>query len=399
MNKTCLTISYFLTFFIISVSASLGDDVCVYSETSLQDALDDAAVSGEHDVIRIVQGNYYENFYYTSNQGKDITLLGGYTSGCSERLVDPRNTVLDGGETDRVLYLYNSDGGSIQIEGFTIQNGHSSSSGAGLYAASYSDSGPSGIVTLANNIIKDNTGSDSGGGAYARSQSTASAAGNIFLSNNILIGNTSGSYGGGGLAYSRSISSTAGNVTLMNNIITGNTTTADAGGGVYASSNSDSVEISGGTVSLINNTITGNTSASGGGGFFTWRDANTTNCYNNIIWGNTAGSGGDDIYLGSSGTAYGYNNAYSIILGGWTNANGNNIHVNPLLTGNSHLKPGSPCIDAGNNFPPGSFPAKDIDGDDRKIDGDHNGTAIVDIGADEYSPKGLISHLLMLLLN
>lgn len=52
----------------------------------------------------------------------------------------------------------------------------------------------------------------------------------------------------------------------------------------------------------------------------------------------------------------------------------------------AHLQPGSNAIDAGSNAVLLSYPAlfNDIDGDLRPIDGDNDGTRVVDIGVDEY---------------
>jgi len=47
-----------------------------------------------------------------------------------------------------------------------------------------------------------------------------------------------------------------------------------------------------------------------------------------------------------------------------------------------HLRPDSPCIDAGTNEAP-SLPATDFEGDSRIIDGDDDGTATADMGVDE----------------
>lgn len=51
--------------------------------------------------------------------------------------------------------------------------------------------------------------------------------------------------------------------------------------------------------------------------------------------------------------------------------------------GDYHLTAGSPLIDAGN---PAPVADEDIDGDDRVLDGDRDGTAVRDIGADEFVP-------------
>jgi eukaryotic-like serine/threonine-protein kinase len=69
----------------------------------------------------------------------------------------------------------------------------------------------------------------------------------------------------------------------------------------------------------------------------------------------------------------------------WLTANGDPCFVN--ADGNDfHLRPGSPCIDAGDpNF--NDFNETDIDGEPRITDGDHNCVWRVDIGADELSTQ------------
>ena len=54
--------------------------------------------------------------------------------------------------------------------------------------------------------------------------------------------------------------------------------------------------------------------------------------------------------------------------------------------GNFHLRAGSPAIDRGTNS---GAPDHDFDSDVRPIDGDLNGSWIVDIGADEFDSSGL----------
>ena len=56
-----------------------------------------------------------------------------------------------------------------------------------------------------------------------------------------------------------------------------------------------------------------------------------------------------------------------------------------MLSDDYHLQAGSVCIDNGDVDFTG-VGIKDIDGDKRVLDGDGDGTARVDMGADEYNP-------------
>ncbi len=73
----------------------------------------------------------------------------------------------------------------------------------------------------------------------------------------------------------------------------------------------------------------------------------------------------------------------SVIQGGWTGDG--NLDVDPRFVnsqlGDYHLRLDSPCVDAGSSF--GPFP--DFDGDNGPLDGDGDGIAQPDIGADELS--------------
>ncbi|MBW2103439.1 MAG: hypothetical protein JRH05_12355, partial [Deltaproteobacteria bacterium] len=69
-----------------------SQEFCVSTPVKLQAALDAAAVNNEADTIDIVQGTYTGNFTYHSNQGHGITLRGGYTQGCTTRVVSAADT-------------------------------------------------------------------------------------------------------------------------------------------------------------------------------------------------------------------------------------------------------------------------------------------------------------------
>jgi parallel beta-helix repeat protein len=119
-----------------------------------------------------------------------------------------------------------------------------------------------------------------------------------------------------------------------------------------------------GTRTIKNNTIVGNTSVG------IWGHSSLT-IINNILWGN-----GDDLYNCSA--------TYSCIED--NDSGTGNIHTDPnFVDADYHIASDSPCIDVGNNSAVTSGD-KDIDGDDRIIDGGGDPNAIVDMGADEYKP-------------
>ena len=87
----------------------------------------------------------------------------------------------------------------------------------------------------------------------------------------------------------------------------------------------------------------------------------------------------DDVYNNGSGARYGG------LCTDQTGQNGN-ISADPFLFNSApdfRLRPGSAAIDAADQ--PG--PVDDFDGDARPIDGDGDGEAINDMGADEYVPR------------
>jgi hypothetical protein len=391
MRRNFVSIVIIMAFLILHSRGAWGEVVHnVTNATELQNALTAAQTNGDDDVIRVSQGTYYGNFTYSSTEGHGVTLLGGFSHTFYKRILDPSNTVLDGGDADAVLFLNLwSNGGDIYVEGFKIQNGSRNLSGGGIYALSSLDYGSSGNISINRNIITDNITNGSGGGVYAQSYSGFGIAGKVTISNNIITSNEA-PIAGGALGSAISPSGTAGTVNFVNNIIVGNTATGMHGGGLKAEIHSPSGTP--GKVVITNNSITGNSAVDYGGGLHHYTYTGSfLDVYNNIIWGNTAIMGAD-IYIAGTGNKSGYNNDFSNMIGSWTSS-GNNIDANPLFKGggNYHLWSTSPCVDTGTNTAP-EILDKDFEGDFRVIDANNDGIATVDIGADEYAPLLPIFH-------
>ena len=191
---------------------------------------------------------------------------------------------------------------------------------------------------------------------------------------------------------------------IENCTITGNTTSSEAGG-IYCGSadavikncliaNNVADSIGGGidlwySSPIIQNcTVANNTAQSSGGGITCYYSS--PQITNTIFWGNTAASC-PQIDSDYSSSVISYCDIEDSFDGGnWDTSlginGGGNIDQDPQFTAEGyHLDPNSPCIDVGNNSAVDSGD-KDIDGEDRIIDGGGDSNAIVDMGADEYNP-------------
>ncbi len=151
-------------------------------------------------------------------------------------------------------------------------------------------------------------------------------------------------------------------------------------------------------VDLTNVTITRNSGRReyggiwvGGGGLATV----TLNLTNTIVWGNAVRQGpGEGVDLAESeelSTGVLTVNAHHSdmndvrILTGTLADLGGNVNVDPMFAdgGDFHLSSASGLIDAGTDA---GLPSTDVDGDPRAVDGDGDGQARADIGADEFVP-------------
>ncbi len=394
----CLMAWIFLLF---NANQSMADTYCVSNEANLIAALNEAKDNGSDDVIQIQQGTYNGNFIYNSTESFGVTIKGGYTVGCSSRVVNATNTVLDAQNKGGVISLSASGvSAHFMVDGMTLQkSGDSLDGGQGLLIITL------GTVTVSNNIITKNSNSMNPSGVRIYGSSAITIANNI-------IDHNGGEMGGGGVDIARSdivnlVSNTiAGNgttsngggiritdaesVTLTNNIISNNF--SEGGGGVY-------IHIGNGTLDLTNNTICYNEAHVGKeGGVYLVLDSDSAiaNIYNNIIWNNFNQYffASQDLYINNDGNNNSlpsivnlYNNDFDqstigtyikipFVIDASNMNNENPFFVGPH-NGDFHLSENSPCIDAATSE---NAPETDIDGDFRpQLSG-------YDMGADEYVP-------------
>src|SRR5581483_4812509 len=148
---------------------------------------------------------------------------------------------------------------------------------------------------------------------------------------------------------------------------------------------------------ILNNTIAGNKQtnpSSSTGAIVLWGFDAQVLLANNVISTLSGLTGVDcDTTYGNVPTTFDHNDVYSPQGTAFTSTCGNpvgtkgNISVDPAFfdpaNGNYHIGASSPLIDAGDNNA-ASLPATAHEGYTRKVDGNQDGSAIVDIGAYEY---------------
>jgi hypothetical protein len=325
--------------------------------TTIQAAVD-AAQPG--DVIKVAAATYTEaklisgtqyNLYLT----KSVTILGGYTCAdfVNQNAALNVTTIRPFTAQQSVISIFGVNGMTAQvaptINGFTITGGGGGNHGGGI---SMHDSD----ATISNNIITGNTGYLLGGGIWVQ-------RGSPRIQYNRIQNNTADAQGafaqGGGIKVETATPALLSNI-IANNTFTGGGTTN--GGGV-------DIDPFGGSVLLANNTVVGN--AVNG----VHADSDIT-LVNNIITSHPIG-------VSASATV---STSYNIYFGNTANTqgflpSGTDLTVNPQLTANYHLSPGSPAIDAGTHT---NAPSRDIDREPRAMIGT-SGLYKIDIGADEVT--------------
>jgi hypothetical protein len=297
---------------------------------NIQDGIDMVTLAGGGTVW--VNPGSYSNI--TMKQGIMVVGVGG-----------PEVTVIGGNYQGRAVTA--DDVGEATLKGFTITGGKADT-GAAMYIRNS-------WVGVENCVFTDNLATNGGGGMYNVNAWPT-------VTNCIFWGNSS--HGSGGGMYNDNSSPRVINCIFLQN------NASDDGGGMYNVNSSPTV---------TNCTFWGNSAADLGDGMLN-SGASSPEITNSIFWDDSS----DEIAnLGGASPTI----TYCDVQGGYSGMG--NINDAPMLkdpgNGDVHLKPSSLCIDTGNNSA-ASIPSNDFEGDVRCIDGDIDGTATVDMGADEYAP-------------
>jgi hypothetical protein len=360
--------------------ATVGSDVTGDGSESnpfatIQHGID---VSIDGDTVLVHTGTYTENISF---EGKNITVGSLFVISGDEDYI-PR-TVIDGNQNGSVVIFKNGEGPAAVLSGLTIANGYAHDT-----SWPYNDGGGICVVDAAPQLthlhVICNSAINEGGGVYlGQNQSNEEVA---RLSSCVISDNTAGS-SGGGIRFSSDNRRVA---VVESSVITGNQANRGAGVHIYHSG-------------ILENCLIANNAAatSAGGVYIDWgsRGAFITN---STIVDNSAPFWGGLDYVINGATV-----RNSIIF---NNENGNwnggsythsctsplpsgigNFDADPLFvdagSGDYHLEPDSPCIDAGDNSAP--IPIYDFEGHPRVMDGNRDGIAIVDMGVDEVTGYGL----------
>ena len=290
---------------------------------SIQAALD---FVGMGDTILVAPGTYMEN---VELENQNLVIASYYLLDGDSSHID--NTIIDGGGQGKVISM-NLAGPNTKLIGFTITNGYTTSSGAGLYCL---DSYP----TISHCIFKENNAGISNTSIHGGSITADHSE--ITLDHVMIYSNFAAGHGGGVYATHSHIN--ASNLLVVNNI-------ANVKGGAF------SFYKSSGTFDHV--TIASDSAQVEGGALFMQESEVTFT--NSIIWGNRP----QQIAFSEYGDPSLVNIFYSIldefVTGVETHNNGtvnfglfNVFDDNPLFcdldSGNYYLAENSLCVNSGEN--------------------------------------------------
>ena len=345
----------------------------------------------------VTRGAIIDGFAITRSSGAVGTSGGGiYNLGCSPTIANCNlhkcSADYGGGIANYTAspYIFNCTfSGNSAESGGGISNRNASNAtisnctfyrnlaynGGGIYCDSSSPA-------IKNCRFSKNSATSKGGGTYNYNLSSPTIADCAFY------GNISGY--GGGIANYNSSSAIISNCTFSGNM-------AGSGGAICNNSylgdpsptitncifSINNADFGGGAIcnegqspAITNCTFYRNVADMGGGIHNFESKATITNC---ILWDDTP----DEIHNESSAPMV----TYSDIKGYYGPPGDHNIDMPPGFvkpgTGDFHLGSGSPCIDTGTNDAT-ELPDTDFEGAPRIVDGNRDGTATADMGADEY---------------
>ena len=294
--------------------------------------------------------NSYHVFYHPADMALDSTaILDGFT--------------ITGGKADGGSFPHDSGGGmfnegsSPALANCTFSRNSARSRGGGMH-----NDGSSPVLTHC--TFGGNLTGNVGGGVSNEYSSLPTLSGCTF-------GGNSANFGGGGM-YNLYSSPGLTNCTFDGNLA------GSLGSGMYNDSSSPG---------LTNCTFSANSAGAAGGGMYNWYSSSPTltNC---ILWGDIPDEIFNDSLIRSPVVTY------SDIQGGYGGEG--NIDAVPWFAdpdnGDFRLGACSPCIDRGDNLA-SDLPEFDFEGDDRILDGDGDGVAIVDMGVDEVAITGTCSRV------
>ncbi len=310
--------------------------ICAATTNAIRQALSVAETNGEADTIRIIIGSYAPTtgsvaFSYSSVQGNALTIEGGWTFGCGERVDRADLTVLGGSGARPVLDIGTNGFGSVKIRNLSIKDGKSAQRGAGLsilagtnpFAAAFT-----GTITVERVVF-----------LFNRSAAEAGA----------LVVDTSG-----------------GNVAVRGNLIAFNRCGDDNCALLIHSRDPAPVPVLfGGNTIALNTCIPGASSCNSGGARFTGQQSAVI--YDNLF---ALHSGGDLSLQNPVVEADLYYNNIEVLIGNPDSETGTVNVANPqfvdALAEDFRLKPTSPVRNLGNA--PFPLPGVDLDGKPRIIE-------------------------------